>query len=89
MGQPVDGQWRHRRAWAAWQPILDVDLIRGIAAGERWERALNEAAYRCEAVLFIVSRAWLASDWCIKEFNLAQRLNKRLFGLLEEWFRNI
>jgi hypothetical protein len=46
--------------------------------------ALNEAAYRCEAVLFLVSRAWLASGWCLKEFNLAHRLNKRLFGLLIE-----
>jgi transposase len=33
-------------------------------------------------VQFLVSRAWLSSDWCLKEFNLACRLNKRLFGLL-------
>ncbi len=64
--------------------FLDVDPQRGIAAGERWERALNEAANRCEAVLFLVSKAWLASVWCRKELNLAQRLNKRLFGLLIE-----
>ena len=31
--------------------FLDLDPDRGIAAGERWERALNEAARRCEAVL--------------------------------------
>ena len=68
-----------------WDDVfLDVDPDRGIAAGQRWERALSEAAYRCEAVLFLVSRAWLASDWCIKELNLAQRLNKRVFGLLVE-----
>ena len=30
--------------------FLDLDPERGIAAGERWERALNEAARRCEAV---------------------------------------
>ena len=35
-------------------------------------------------MLFLVSRAWLDSDWCLKEFNLAHRLNKRLFGLLIE-----
>src|SRR5581483_10549435 len=52
--------------------------------GERWERALNEAASRCEAVVFLVSRAWLASGWCLKEFNLAYKLNKRLFGVLVE-----
>jgi formylglycine-generating enzyme required for sulfatase activity len=64
--------------------FLDLDPQRGIAAGERWERALNEAANRCEAVLFLVSKAWLGSGWCLKEFNLAHKLNKRLFGVLIE-----
>jgi len=64
--------------------FLDLDPQRGIAAGERWERALNEAASRCEAVLFLVSKAWLASGWCLKEFHLAHHLNKRLFGVLIE-----
>jgi TIR domain len=76
------------RDWLAgegWDDVfLDLDPERGITAGERWERALNEAASRCEAVLFLVSRAWLDSRWCLKEFNLAQRLNKRLFGVLIE-----
>jgi WD40 repeat protein len=68
-----------------WEDVfLDVDRARGIVAGERWERALNQAAHRCEAVLFLVTRAWLASEWCLKEFNLAHRLNKRLFGILIE-----
>jgi len=76
------------RDWLAtegWDDVfLDLDPHRGISAGERWERALNEAALRCEAVLFLVSRAWLASRWCLKEFNLAHKLNKRLFGVLIE-----
>jgi hypothetical protein len=42
------------RDWLAaegWNEVfLDLDPERGIAAGERWERALNEAASRCEAV---------------------------------------
>jgi formylglycine-generating enzyme required for sulfatase activity len=76
------GDWLKREGWD--DVFLDVDPERGIAAGERWERSLNQAAQRCEAVLFFVSRAWLASDWCLKEFNLAQRLNKRMFGLLVE-----
>jgi WD40 repeat protein len=68
-----------------WDDIfLDTDPERGIAAGERWERALNQAASRCEAVLFLVSHAWLNSGWCLREFNLAHRLNKRLFGVLIE-----
>ncbi|MEA2897583.1 MAG: hypothetical protein QOJ84_3198 [Bradyrhizobium sp.] len=76
------------RDWLAeqgWNDVfLDLDPKRGIAAGDRWERSLNQAALRCEAVLFLVSRAWLSSDWCLKEFHLAHRLNKRLFGLLIE-----
>jgi WD40 repeat protein len=64
--------------------FLDVDPERGIAGGERWERALNEAAHRCEAVLFLVSRAWLKSAWCMKEFHLASKLNKRIFGVMIE-----
>src|SRR3984957_6940961 len=47
--------WLKREGWD--DVFLDVDPDRGIAAGERWERALNQAANRCEAVLFIVSRA--------------------------------
>src|ERR1700684_3648762 len=76
------------RDWLAgegWNEVfLDLDPERGIVAGERWERALNEAASRCEAVLFLISRAWLESRWCLKELSLARRLDKRLFGALLE-----
>jgi WD40 repeat protein/CHASE3 domain sensor protein len=64
--------------------FLDLDPERGIVAGERWERALHQAASRCDAVLFLISRAWIDSDWCRREFRLAQRLNKQIFGLLIE-----
>jgi tetratricopeptide (TPR) repeat protein len=74
--------WLASQGWD--DVFLDLDPQRGIAAGDRWERAPNQAALRCEAVVFLVSRSWLASDWCLKEFNLAHRLNKRLFGLLIE-----
>ncbi len=68
-----------------WDDVfLDLDPERGIVAGERWEGALNLAANRCEAVLFLVSLAWLGSRWCLNELNLAHRLNKRLFGVLIE-----
>jgi hypothetical protein len=64
------------RDWLAeqgWDDVfLDLDPERGIVAGERWERALHEAASRCEAVLFLVSRAWLDSRWCQKELTLTR-----------------
>ncbi|GJH18434.1 TIR domain-containing protein [Caballeronia novacaledonica] len=76
------------KAWLedqGWDDVfLDTDPERGIAAGERWERALHQAAQRSEAVLFLVSRAWINSDWCLREYHLAARMNKRLFGVLIE-----
>lgn len=68
-----------------WDDVfLDLDPVRGIAAGERWERALSQAANRCEAVVCLVSRAWLKSQWCRRELQLANKLNKRVFGVLIE-----
>jgi len=74
--------WLVSEGWS--DLFLDLDPDRGIAAGERWERALNEAARRCEAVIFLISKAWLGSRWCTNELTLARRLNKRLFGVLVE-----
>jgi len=75
--------WLQQHGWKD-EVFLDLDPNRGIAAGERWERRLHEAANRCEAVLFLVSKAWIASGWCRKEMALAHHLNKRLFGVLIE-----
>ncbi len=71
------------RDWLAesgWDDVfLDFHPAGGIKPGERWERALYEHAARCEAVLFLISRNWLASDWCRREYELARKLNKRIF----------
>jgi TIR domain len=69
---------RRRKPWG--DLFLDLDPERGIAAGERGSAHSNEAARRCEAVLFLISKARLGSAWCKNELNLARRLNKRLFG---------
>jgi formylglycine-generating enzyme required for sulfatase activity len=74
--------WLVAEGWS--DLFVDVDPARGIVPGERWERALNEAASRCEAVLVLLSKAWLDSRWCMNELNLARRLNKRLFGVMIE-----
>jgi TIR domain-containing protein len=62
--------WLAREGWD--DVFLDLDPERGIAAGERWERALHEHANRCEAVIFLVSTNWLASGWCLREYALAR-----------------
>ncbi len=64
--------------------FLDIDPDRGLTPGERWHEALKAAADRCEAVLFLISPAWLASKWCLAEFLLATSLHKRIFGLIVE-----
>ncbi len=73
-------EWLASEGWD--DVFLDLDPQRGIAAGERWERALHQAANRCEAVVFLVSANWLASGWCRKEYELARGLNKKLFAVL-------
>jgi TIR domain len=56
--------WLIREGWSGENDIfLDLDPERGIVAGQRWARALEDAATRCEAVLFLVSEVWLASKW--------------------------
>jgi tetratricopeptide (TPR) repeat protein len=75
--------WLVREGWSGEHDVfLDLDPERGIAAGQRWARELQDAATRCEAVLFLVSEAWLASKWCVDEYQLANNLNKKLFALL-------
>ena len=69
------GDWLASVGWD--DVFLDFNPDRGIAAGERWERALHAAATRCQAVVFLVSRNWLKSDWCVKEYALARGLDKR------------
>ncbi len=72
--------WLTENGWD--DVFLDLDPIEGIHAGERWERALHEHAARCEAVVFLVSRNWLGSEWCRREYELARKLNKRIFVVL-------
>ena len=73
-----------------WNDVfLDLDPEQGIAAAERWERALYKAADTCEAVIFLVSESWLASDWCRKEYMVARGLNKKLFSVIIDPTRTI
>ena len=77
--------WLVHEGWSGPDDIfLDLDPDRGISAGQRWAHALEDAATRCEAVLFIVSNEWLGSKWCADEYQLANKLNKKLFALLTD-----
>ena len=75
-------QWLEANGWADY--FLDISESRGLHPGSKWQAALKKAAHRCEAVIFVVSRAWLDSNWCVAEFLLAKQLGKKIFGVLVE-----
>ena len=58
--------------------FLDLDPERGLKAGQKWQADLKRAAERCELVIFLVSPAWRAWEWCVAEFLLAKNMNKRI-----------
>src|SRR5215831_10537395 len=74
------------RDWLAkngWDDVfLDLDPERGIIAGQRWKEALQKAAYRCEVVLALVSKEWLASSWCKSEIDAARLMGKKVIAAL-------
>ena len=74
--------WLRDQGWT--KVFLDIDARDGISPGEQWEKALQDACDRCEAVLFLVSNAWLDSPWCLDEFRLTRHLRKKPFGVVIE-----
>jgi hypothetical protein len=78
--------WLAEEGWE--NVFLDLHPERGIKAGQRWDEALDQAGSRCEAVIFLISRGWLASyeksDYCREEFDYARHLNKTLIGAIVE-----
>ena len=75
-------QWLEGNGWADY--FLDISETRGLIPGSQWQNALKYASHRCEAVVFLVSRAWLDSNWCVAEFLHAKQLGKKIFGVLIE-----
>ena len=75
-------QWLEGNGWSDY--FLDISDTRGLKPGSQWQGALKNASHRCEAVVFLVSRAWVDSNWCVAEFLLAKQLGKKIFGVLVE-----
>src|SRR5262249_10147660 len=54
----------------------DPDAVKGQLGRRRFGHGGKESgASRCEAVLSLISNAWLGSRWCINELKLACHLN--------------
>lgn len=59
--------------------FLDRHEDLGIAVGTKWTESLNQAMQRCEAIICLISDAWLESAECQAEFRAARYLGKRMF----------
>ena len=44
-----------------------------LTAGQRWEKELKDQVYECDALVFVVSRDALKSEWCKREYRTAKK----------------
>ena len=61
------------------QLFLDFDPADGIPAGVEWEERLYRELRRCQALLIVLSPAWLESTWCSNELAIAREKGKAVF----------
>ena len=64
--------------------FLDQDLRDGIAVGEEWEQRLHERLRWANAVVCVITSAYLASKWCTAEISLARSRGNRLLPVQAE-----
>lgn len=64
--------------------FLDRDLRNGIALGEEWEERLHERLRWADAVVCVVTSAYISSLWCTAEVGIARSRGCRLLPVLAE-----
>jgi hypothetical protein len=64
--------------------FLDHDLSDGLVVGEEWERRLRERLRWADAVVCVLTSAYLASVWCTAELTIARSRGSRLLPLRAE-----
>ena len=64
--------------------FLDRDLRDGIAVGEEWEKRLHERLRWADAVVCVVTEAYVKSAWCAAEVGIARSRGSRLLPLHAE-----
>ena len=55
--------------------FLDLDDLQ---IGDDWADELQRSVNRCEAVICLISKAWMSSTECDGEFRMAEILNKQI-----------
>ncbi len=66
------------------EAFLDQDLRDGIVVGEQWRHRLQERLRWADAVVCVMTSAYLASAWCTAEVAAAQLWGSRLLPLRVE-----
>src|SRR3954469_7168878 len=59
------------------EAFLDQDLADGILAGEEWQQRLHERLRWADAVVCVLTSAYVASPWCSAEVGIAQSRGSR------------
>ncbi|MFE9578041.1 TIR domain-containing protein [Nocardia sp. NPDC006044] len=71
-----DHEWAHEiRGWLVadgHEVFLDLHPVDGLIVGEEWERELYRRLRWADAVVCVVTRAYLASVWCAAEVGIAK-----------------
>jgi WD40 repeat protein len=63
------------------QVFLDRDLHDGLRAGEQWKPRLYRELRGADAVVCVMTAAYLQSAWCTREMGIADALGSRLLPL--------
>jgi WD40 repeat protein len=66
------------------EAFLDRDLRDGILVGDEWEQRLHERLRWADAVVCVVTAAYIGSPWCSAEIGHAQGRGSRLLPIAAE-----
>jgi WD40 repeat protein len=69
---------------AGHEPFLDQDLHNGISPGEDWKQRLYRELRQVDAVIGVVTKSFVASEWCFAELGIADARGCRLIPLRAE-----
>jgi WD40 repeat protein len=78
------GQLHRWLVAAGHEVFLAHDLRDGIAGGDQWRLRLYEQLRWADAVVCVLTRAYVASVWCATEVAIAQSRGSRLVPILDE-----
>ncbi|MGH3885280.1 MAG: TIR domain-containing protein [Pseudonocardiaceae bacterium] len=69
---------------AGHESFLDHDLRDGISPGEDWKQRLYRELRQVDAVIGVVTKSFVASEWCFAELGIADARGCRLMPLRAE-----